>query len=100
MSSEATGVILRQTLRQMAHDLQGLKLTNAHEDPRVGELLAGLRSDLLKGYWRFVKLARSRSAEARKSSARHTTDLLGMKTSSARAKERLRRAKIRLTHRP
>ena len=100
MSSEATGVILRQTLRQMAHDLQGLKLTNAHEDPRVAELLAGLRSDLLKGYRRFVKLAQSRSTEARKSSARHTTDLLGMKTRSARAKERLRKAQVRLTHRP
>src|SRR6267154_338600 len=100
MSSEATRAILRQSLRQMARDLQGLKLTNVREDPRVAELLAGLRSDLLKGYRRFVKSARSRSTEARKSSARHTTDLLGMKTRSARAKERLRKAKIRLTHRP
>ena|ERR1700757_866081 len=100
MSSEATGVILRQALREMARDLQNLKLTNAHEDPRVAELLAGLRSDILKGYRRFIKLARSRSTEARKSSARHTTDLLGMKTRSASAKERLRKAQIRLTHRP
>ena len=69
MVSDATGVVLQQTLRQMARDLQDLKLTNAYEDPRVAELLAGLHSDLLKGYWRFVKLARSQSAEARKSSA-------------------------------